>query len=416
MQTNNQLDFLGQFTLWADWHRNGLLNPYSSEDSDSSEQGVIFRGDFKRHIYNFLSHSKFELASLAQAVATVALSPIAIFAEIYSLARGSINASTCLINILTIPKHIILSIFETAFCVAKTVNKVASAVSIEVGYLAWHGGEKLVRVITGTTDSVLSDSSNIRDIVYHAIGMTLLAATLAFIPVPPIQLIALPIILGSIYGTLNNQFTVRECPEYYTMGHYYDGTELRGHAIKSNNLFIKPIVTGTYATTIITKFAGVILSAAGTLPYTSQILSVSLAGALIAGTCVIALLAAHVFSTLKKNAIQKNLDAYATLLKFEWNDENRNKTWWGELSEMRNKQIETIRSELESKPDELEQFNTKLEELTSAIESNILSSDLPVKYIVGWQANNTRNLTGYVFAGGGAVLLSVSAVFIRIFA
>lgn len=421
-QVENSRSLLEQFTLWGDSQREAILVPYASVDAEMPTQmdqevgqGVIFRNDFKRHIHTLSTQTKYELASLAQSIATLVASPFSIFGEIYKLCNGSINASTCLKNICVVPKHIIFSIFKTAFYIARAVNGIASAASIGVGFLTWHAGEKIVRLITGSTHTTLSNNSQIRDIVYHSLGLTLLAAGAVFIPVAPIQMVALPIIIGSIYGTLNNQFTVRECPEYYTMGHYYDGTDLKGHAIKSNNLLIKPIVTGCYATTMVTKLAGVVLSAVGTIPYTAAVLSVPLAGAMIAGTCVVALVAAHIFSTIKKNSIQKNLNNYAALIGIEWNEANRNKRWT-DLAKLRAERIEQKRHQLGSNAQELASFNRKLNELTKAIESNILNDDMPVKYIVGWQANNTRNGVGYLFAGGGTLAIAVTTIFLRIFA
>lgn len=414
-------DLLNQFRIWGDRNREVLLNAPPPESAISrllaaeTNQGVVFRDDFKRHIHNLSTQSKYEVASLAQSIATIVVSPFVIFGEFYRLCSGSINASTCLKNICVIPIHIILSIFKSAFLVLSAVNKIATAASIGVGFITWHGGEKLVRLINGYSKTILSNHPQIRDIVYHAIGLTLLAATAVFIPVAPIQMLALPIILGSIYGTINNQFTVRECPEYYTMGHYFDGTDLRGHAVKTNNVLIKPIVTGCYATTMITKFAGVALSAVGTIPYTSALLPVPYAGAMTAGVCLISLVAAHVFSTLKKNSIQKNLNAYAALIGIEWNEANRNRKW-NDLAEMRHECIEKKRHELASNAQELERFNKILQELTNGIESNILDPELPVKYIVGWQANNTRNGIGYLFAGGGTLAIGISTIFLRIFA
>ncbi|KAF3361936.1 hypothetical protein PHSC3_001494 [Chlamydiales bacterium STE3] len=410
-----------QFTLWGDKQREAILVPYASVDVEMPTrmgqevgQGVIFRNDFKRHIHTLSTQTKYELASLAQSIATLIASPFFIFGEIYKLCNGAINASTCLKNICVVPKHIIFSIFKTAFYIARAVNGIASAASIGVGFLTWHTGEKLVRLITGSPHTVLSNNPQIRNIVYHSLGLTLLAAGSLFIPITHIQMIALPIILGSLYGTLNNQFTVRECPEYYTMGHHYDGTDLKGHAIKSNNLLIKPIVTGCYATTMVTKLAGIILSAVGTIPYTAAILPVPLAGALIAGTCAVALVTAHIFSTVKKNSIQKNLNEYAALIGIEWHEANRNKSW-ADLAELRTERIKQKRHELASNAQELEAFNRRLDKLTEAIESNILNDNMPVKYIVGWQANNTRNSVGYLFAGGGALAIAVTAIFLRIF-
>ena len=42
--------------------------------------------------------------------------------------------------------------------------------------------------------------------------------------------------------------------------------------------------------------------------------------------------------------------------------------------------------------------------------------DVPLKYVTGWKANNTRNSTGYIFAGAGTLVIAISTIFIRIFA
>jgi len=217
---------LEQLTFWGDSRREAILVPYVSVDAEMPTQmdqevgqGVIFRYDFKHHIHTLSTQTQYELASLAQSIVILVASPFSVFGEIYRLCDGSINASTCLKSICTVPKHIIFSIFKPAFYVGRSVTGIASAASIGVGFLTWHAGEKVVHLIAGSSPTVLSNNLITRNKVYHLLGLTLLAAGAVFIPVAPIQMIALPIILGSIYGTLNNQFTVRECPEYYTMDH-----------------------------------------------------------------------------------------------------------------------------------------------------------------------------------------------------
>lgn len=166
---------------------------------------------------------------------------------------------------------------------------------------------------------------------------------------------------------------------------------------------------------MVTKLAGAILAAVGTIPYTVVVLPVPYAGAMIAGVCLISLVAAHVFSNMKKNSIYKNLNAYAALIGIESNEVNRNRKW-NDLAEMRLEHIAQKRQELALNAQELESFNQRLQELTEDIESNILDPDMSVKYITGWQANNTRNGVGYLFAGGGTLAIAVSTIFLRIFA
>jgi len=414
-------DFLSQFKMRGDRERETLLAKLPAENAierpldEEVNQGVIFREDFKRHAHTFSTQLKYETVSLVQCIVIVAISPFAVIAELFRLCSRSINASTCLKNICVIPIHIIISIFKATFFIARDANKTVTAASTGVGFLAWHSGEWMVRLIKGSSNTVLSNYHQIQDIVYHSIGLTLLAAATVFVPVASLQMIALPIILGSIYGTINNQFSVRECPEYYTMGHFYDGTNLRGHAIKTNNVLIKPIVTGCYATTMVTKIAGAILAMVGTLPYTAAVLPVPYAAAMIAGVSLISLVAAHVFSSMIKKSIQKNLDAYAALIGIQWTENHRNMKW-SDLAEMHQKRIKQKRQELASDAQELERFNNRLQKLTEDIESNIIDPNMPIKYIVGWQANNTRNGVGYIFAGGGTLAIAISTIFLRIFA
>lgn len=378
---------------------------------------VIFNDDGKRLLHNFATQTKYKLASIAQEIVAIVVAPFTLFGEIYRACKGEINARTCLINIALIPVRVCVLIGYLLINIAKSINGIASAISGGVGFLVWHAGEAIVNRIKGTENIVLSSDLQIRNIVYHAIGVTLLAGVLALIPCPPVQMVALPIILGSIYGAINNQFTVRECPEYYTMGHYYDGTSLRGHAIKTNNKFIKPIVTGCYATTMITKIAGVVLAAAATIPFTAAILPVSIAAALIGGLFALTILVAHICASAAKNKIQKTLNEYGKLINLEWNDENRNKTW-GALYELRKEKIEAKKQELAEDAQKLEEFKKELIKLERVIDnhSRISNGDVPIKYLTGWHANNTRNSIGYFMGGGGAAAIVIATIVLRFFA
>ncbi|MCE5294717.1 MAG: hypothetical protein LLF94_08920 [Chlamydiales bacterium] len=303
----------------------------------------------------------------------------------------------------------------TALASAHIVDSALSAVATGVGFLAWHGGERAVRAITGSKYSVLSNNSNYRQIVYESKGITLLALGASFVRYPPVALFALPIILGSLYGTINNQFTVRNCPEYYTMGHYYDGEKLDGHAIKTNNLIIKPITTGCYATTMVTKFAGTLLSAAGTLRYTRGApLPVSWAAAMIGGVSLVSLVAGHILATRKTASIEANLQAYADLMEFTWTDEQKDKTFAQICNEVEGffcKKLMTVADH------EIQvAFLTKVYDLKKSILNEILHPNLPVKYIAGWASNNTRNSTGYLVAGVGTLAVTIATVALRTFA
>lgn len=418
--------FLEKFQSWGVEYRSNIdLEPYFFQPDKPVSQAILFKEDLKSHIYTPYNHIKYEVLSLAQYITTIVLAPFALFIDLCRLCTPQpINATTVLKNIYIIPKHIFLSAFQIVLCIARVANKTVSALSIGVGFLAWHGGEWLVRNVKtccthGTNSeiqaSILSDYPQVRDIVYRSIGMTLIAAGVVFIPILPIQLIALPIIMGSIYGTINNQFTIRECPEYYTMGHHYDGTHLRDHAVKTNNLIIKPIVTGCYATTMVTKIAGVVLAVVGALPYTPMALPITVASGVVGAVVLISLVTGHIFATMKKNKIQAHIEEYAKLIGVNLTDEDKENSWHN-FKITHEKDINAKRMQLQKDANELKTFNERIQSLDEYITSNILREELPIKYITGWAANNTRNLTGYIFAGGGTLVLAVATVFLRIYA
>jgi hypothetical protein len=402
-----KLSLLDIYNTWADNRINTLLDPYIStdpempKDNENVGQHVIFRDDCKRYVYDLSKQSQYELASFAQHIATIVAGPFTLFGEMFRLYSKSIDTFTFCVNTLSIPKHMVFSLFKASICALRTIDAVIYSAPIAVGFLTWHAGEKIVCCMTKSPTTVLSNKNEIRDIVYESIGSTLLAAGAVFVPVAAIQMFAIPIIFGSIYGTLNNQFTVRICPEYYTMGHHYDGTDLKDHAIKSNNVLIKPIVTGCYASVGATKLAGLILSAAGTIPYSKVAISVPWLRKMVAITCAISLVVAHIFSTIKKRSIEKSLENYAKIVGFTWTEEDKNLTW--------EKLNEQKRGLIEKQSLGKEYYETK-----NFIEAEILSPNLPVKYIAGWQANSTRNSIGYLFAGVGSLAIAVSMVYLRI--
>ena len=357
-------------------------------------QNKIFNDDLKYSIHTFSIHLRYEVVLLAQRIGGVV---IAIFTPVLELN----NIFTWWQHTCKTPLYIARSVLGLLDYCIRLVEKIETTASTSVGFLVWHSGERIVRLVTGDSSTVLSNQTQTRNVVYKSIGITCLAAGMVFVPIAAIQMIALPIILGSIYGTINNQFTLRDCPEYYTMGHYYDGTNLRGHAIKTNNFLIKPIVTGCYATTIVTKYSGLAIAAAGVLPYTSTSIPVPYVASLMIGVIAISLVTAHIFARMQQSTVQNDLALFATITGHTWTEEDFNKPW---------------KKFIESKKKPLDRTSPIFQELTKKINSYTFYTDnLPIKYIAGWQTNNKRNTIGYAFAGGSTLTLTISIIFLRIF-
>lgn len=419
-------NLLGQIASWSSEKRESYLDGPARRELDRYErlrepleaevnQHTIFTRDISYQVHLFSYHTLSNFSCLTECVALTVVSPFALLAEVYQYAKGSNTGREFISNIGLVSGSAVRALALVVVAVANTVLVVVDDTSTTVGLLAWHGGEWAVRMIQGSSTTVLSNKEVIRAVVYNSLGSTLLAAGALFIPVASIQLIALPIILGSIYGAINNQFTVRECPEYYTMGHSYDGTNLRNHAIKTNSLWIKPFITGCYATTTVTKISGLVLSLAGTLPYAATALSLPPAAIMIAGVCVVSLVAGQIFSMIEKSRLQTNLQEYANLIGLRWTEENLNRTWEN-LEEVTRPLIEQKQRELAPTPDRLQEFNTALSKVSGHIDGTIEWSypNIPIRYVTGWHTNNMRNLTGYVFAGAGTVAITVATVFARI--
>ena len=382
-------------------------------------QSEVYQYDLGRHVKSLCRESLSEILNTAQSISILVLSPFALCIDLFrSCTNRSIKASDVVKNV---PTEILNSIFKVVIIASRVLNKSVNALSIGIGYTLWHSGEALCRKVKSLQSrqttaemqmTVLSNEQAYRDLVYKALGITLLAGAVVAIPIVPIQLAALPIIMGSVYGTINNQFTVRECPEYYTMGHFYDGAKLDNHAIKTNNVIIKPIVTGCYATTFVTKIAGVILAFIGTLPFAAAMLPVKVAAGMIGLVLSVSLVTSHIFSRAAKQKINDHLAQIAKLIDIDIK-QYENKTWGiasHAIITCANKKRESLSEE------EKKLFDAKLLTLSNYLTSKAkIYPDVPLKYLAGWEANSVRNLCGYLFAGGGTIALSVTAIFLRIF-
>ncbi len=398
-------------------------------------QKDVFSYDLKNYSFSFIEYSTQTLFSIANSITLLIASPFAILVDIYRTCAKKISFSTSLKNIYVIPVHVIIHSINLAIITPIILAlRVVAAVQKTVGFLAWHTGEFLVRQVKSIFNkspdnkfSVLSHKIEYRNYVYNSIGITLLAASALCINILPIQLLALPILAGSLYGTINNLFTVKKCPEYYTMGHPYEGKSLRNHAIKTNSMFIKPFVTGCYATTFVSKAAAIFIAAAGALPFTAAVLPITYAAAMIGTLSVISIIAGGIFSKIKERNIQKNIEEYAELIGVKITDEDLERTW----EEFKAYHYEVSNQKLHSIVDETERFNftnklvdidTYITKYSTALPNVDFSGNpinknqplLPLKYIAPWHSNATRNGTGYVVMRLGAIISIAATVALRI--
>lgn len=384
------------------------------QDAPIHPQLDLFKEDWKHHAVDAWTQCKIESLKLVKIIGTLVIGPLGFIADIFRyVALRSISQKTFQSNVIEIPLGMGKAALQGVLFPFLVADKVVRAISTGAGNLLWHGGEALVNklrqinckdITEATNKTILSDRRKIRHIVYQSIGVTALSAVALCIPILPIQMVALAILSGSIYGTLNNLVTNRECPEYYTMGHYYDGAHVRGHAIKSMEPNLKAIISGCYATTMVTRIAGYALSAASTLPFVASTVPLAISVAMVAGSVFLGLGVAHIVSRIARNSelkFKKDMETLASGLGVSL-DDSQNAQY------LRDNLLHWYNNANPEKKDELK-------EVAQRVEAHNIHYDAPLKYQVGWHGNNIRNITGYITAGVGTVAVIVTTVCLRIF-
>ncbi|MCH9811185.1 hypothetical protein K0U07_00305 [bacterium] len=155
---------------------------------------------------------------------------------------------------------------------------------------------------------------------------------------------------GVAYGVVNDMFACRECIEYFTVGHRYDGKNLRNRPIQTLNPTLNAIVWGQIATWHVCTIAGAVFAfvARVPLPFITEKVSSTQVGKVLVVVAPIVCTIAHFASKRAKKHIDNNPGLQQDL-------------GWG--------------------------------------------YGVPDKFAARWHACNIRNLTGYLSIGVGGLLL-----------
>lgn len=81
-----------------------------------------------------------------------------------------------------------------------------------------------------------------------------------FAPWEAVKIVGLTVLTGVSYGIANDMFACRDCIEYFTVGHRYDGKELRNRPLKTLNPNLNAIAWGMIATWHVCAIAGSVLA------------------------------------------------------------------------------------------------------------------------------------------------------------
>lgn len=193
-----------------------------------------------------------------------------------------------------------------------------------------------------------------KPLVNTALVATGLALGAVFAPWEAVKIVGLTVLTGVSYGIANDMVACRDCIEYFTVGHRYDGKELRNRPLKTLNPNLNAIAWGMIATWHVCAIAGSVLALIARAPIPGLVLKVSavqLAPYLAIGAALTIILA-HVNSRLAQKEMTKN---------------PHSKYW-----------------------------------------------DVPLDLQAGWEACNTRNTTGYAAISLGGIALSIAIIATRI--
>ena len=189
--------------------------------------------------------------------------------------------------------------------------------------------------------------------VYRAAAATGLAITAVLAPWEVGKIIGMTVLTGVGYGIANDMVACRDCIEYFTVGHFYDGKNLNSRPLNTLNPTLNALAWGAIATWHVCAIAGTFFALLARTPFPGlalKITAVQLAPYLAIGAAIV-LLVSHVRSRMAQKAMT----------------DNPHHKYWG----------------------------------------------VPIELQSGWEACNIRNMTGYASLGIGGSILSIAMIAAR---
>jgi len=131
-------------------------------------------------------------------------------------------------------------------------------------------------------------------IVYTACVATALAGASLLAPWESARIVGATTLTGIFYATINDMFACRDCIEYFTIGHVWDGQKLDKRPIMTLNPNLNAIAWGMIASWHVSALAGVVFAALARLPLTAVKLTTRQLAPYLAGGAVALCAIAHV--------------------------------------------------------------------------------------------------------------------------
>ena len=139
-------------------------------------------------------------------------------------------------------------------------------------------------------------------LVYTAIAAPVLAAAACCTRWETLRIIGTTVLTGVGYGIGNDMFACRDCPEYFTVGHVFDGKNLRRRPLRTLEPNLNALCWGSIATWHVSAIAGCVLAGISRVPLfgaKSKVTAKGLAKVLVPGALALMGLAHHNARTAK---------------------------------------------------------------------------------------------------------------------
>ena len=210
-----------------------------------------------------------------------------------------------------------------------------------------------VPTVTDATPDPPLVNQRYRPLVHVAAAATGLAIAAVIAPWEAVRIVGMTVLTGVGYGVANDMVACRDCIEYFTVGHFYDEQNLRYRPLNTLNPSLNALAWGAIATWHVCAIAGAFFALLARTPLPGlalKITAVQLAPYLAIGAAV-ALLVSHVRSRMAQKEMA----------------DNPHHKYFG----------------------------------------------VPLELQSGWEACNTRNMTGYASIGIGGAILSIAMIAAR---
>ncbi|MCH9612091.1 MAG: hypothetical protein S4CHLAM102_05740 [Chlamydiia bacterium] len=175
---------MSRFNSWVDRFRADLNHQQPSTLPIGGleaglERAEVFKRDVERLGYVMPRAIALAMIGVARNVNGVFVEVTSGSGDSYRHYEGPLEGRIFFTRLQNVPDNLMVHLATAGIRVRVALDQVVTLISTGVGMLAWHGGEWAVNLVSGKSSTLLSTDLETRQIVYGAIGITLLARSFA---------------------------------------------------------------------------------------------------------------------------------------------------------------------------------------------------------------------------------------------